>query len=505
MDTRGEKVHKRMVICGSCGRLEEEKEEALEKLGKVRKVSSPTSKTSLERKGVVESLRGAEVLSERLQFDVKKGAWRSVPRGEGLNSGPRDQDYRGVFSPRCNRPDASDEPITGPVSGKVQISQNGAVPTGPKKKKRSTEEHRQACAQGYTSISPNRDVSLLWNHGSSACSPKIEGKGNQDMTRINANEGTRANSHCSGAMLAAIVRCSRLSGEYLRSDGVWGVMTVGDPIVHNWRTEDPKTSRRPIMLQAENQLLVPIALRKEHDQQYAKNWPFLDRQPYFHQVCDSREEGKLPIRAFMVQVDLGLNRTRARNYCRVDLNPAGSSQRGNRGQEVPQVWDTLHVLVNYNFALVLSPLSDNPIGNVERDEDSPIAQKPPFDSSWMRTRYRHDCADHTHAVAIPCCIFPRVDLYHTYEEVPQRRYGSNQPFVILSSAGRILFSIKFGFLPLQKASASPMSRICGLSINDVVRATVAGLSKIALTTSSYTGMTGSWHMYWGSLADELCS
>lgn len=27
MDTRGEKVHKRMVICGSCGRLEEEKEE----------------------------------------------------------------------------------------------------------------------------------------------------------------------------------------------------------------------------------------------------------------------------------------------------------------------------------------------------------------------------------------------------------------------------------------------------------------------------------------------
>lgn len=89
---------------------------------------------------------------------------------------------------------------------------------------------------------------------------------------------------------------------------------------------------------------------------------------------------------------------------------------------------------------------------------------------------------------IPCCIFPRVDLYHTYEEVPQRRYGSNQPFVILSSAGRILFSIKFGFLPLQKASASPMSRICGLSINDVVRATVAGLSKIALTTSSYTGM-----------------
>lgn len=32
-------------------------------------------------------------------------------------------------------------------------------------------------------------------------------------------------------------------------------------------------------------------------------------------------------------------------------------------------------------------------------EDSPIAQKPPFDSSWMRTRYRHDCADHTHAVA----------------------------------------------------------------------------------------------------------
>ncbi|PWY63749.1 hypothetical protein BO83DRAFT_402862 [Aspergillus eucalypticola CBS 122712] len=295
MDTRGEKVHKRMVICGSCGRLEEEKEE------------KRPCKTSLERKGVssprsreVESLRGAEVLSERLQFDVKKGAWR----GEGPNSGPRDQDYRGVFSPRRNQPDASDEPITGPVSGA-------------KKKKRSTGEHRQACAQGYTYQSPcasstpsNRDMSLPWNHGSFTCSPKIEGKRNQDMTRINANEGARANSHCPGAMLAAIVRCSRLSGEYLRSDGVWGVMTVGDPIVHNWRTEDPNTSRRPIMLQVENHLIVPIALRIEQSQQYAKNWPF---------------EGKLPIRAFMVQVDLGLNRTRARNYCRVDLNPAGSS------------------------------------------------------------------------------------------------------------------------------------------------------------------------------------
>ncbi|OJI81847.1 hypothetical protein ASPTUDRAFT_45166 [Aspergillus tubingensis CBS 134.48] len=38
-------------------------------------------------------------------------------------------------------------------------------------------------------------------------------------------------------------------------------MTVGDPIVHNWRTEDPNTSRRPIMLQVEDHLIVPIALQ----------------------------------------------------------------------------------------------------------------------------------------------------------------------------------------------------------------------------------------------------
>ncbi|PYH31105.1 uncharacterized protein BO87DRAFT_399801 [Aspergillus neoniger CBS 115656] len=326
MDTRGEKVHKRMVICGSCGRLEEEKEE--------KRPCSPTSKTSLERKGVVESLRGAEVLSERLQFDVKKGP----SLGEkGPNSGPRDQDYRGVFSPRRNQPDASDESL---------------------------------CA---SSISPNRDMSLPWNHGSFTCSPKIEGKRNQDMTRINANEGARANSHCPGAMLAAIVRCSRLSGEYLRSDGVWGVMTVGDPIVHNWRTEDPNTSRRPIMLQVEYH---PIS------QQYAKNWPF------------GRSATLFP------SMDLGLNRTWARNYCRVDLNPAGS--------------------------------------------------KTSFDSSWMSAGYRHRFVDHAHGSSH---VFLRVDIL-SYS-------------LVKNSAGRIL--LKFGFLPLQKPPYPRVSRICGHSVEDVVK------------------------------------
>ncbi|RAH62988.1 hypothetical protein BO85DRAFT_455042 [Aspergillus piperis CBS 112811] len=375
MDTRGEKVHKRMVICGSCGRLEEEKEEKRPLVG----VSSPTSKTSLERKGVVESLRGAEVLSERLQFDVKKGAWRgspSVPWGEGPNSGPRDQDYRGVFRPRRNQPDASDESL---------------------------------CA---SSTSPNRDMSLPWNHGSFTCSPKIEGKRNQDMTRINANEGARANSHCPGAMLAAIVRCSRLSGEYLRSYGVWGVMTV-----------DPNTSRRPIMLQVENHLIVPIVLRIEQSQQYAKNWPF---------------EGKLPIRAFMVQVDLGLNRTRARNYCR-------TIAKGYHGQEVPQVCDTFH-----HFALVLSPLSDNPNGISYRLETS-------FDSSWVRAGYRHRIVDHAMNIHIPSSrsfiVLSREEVAHTI-------------ICNLSSAGRIL--LKFGFLPLQRPPYPRVSRICGHSVEDVI-------------------------------------
>ncbi|OJJ72431.1 hypothetical protein ASPBRDRAFT_672475 [Aspergillus brasiliensis CBS 101740] len=125
-------------------------------------------------------------------------------------------------------------------------------------------------------------------------------------------------------------------------------MTVGDPIVHNWRIEDPNTSQRAdhasgrestnsanrtaVDLTSSRHLLPPttsgfnkFAKKRARPAVCEELALFEIGNPISIQVCDSRKEGKLPIRGFMVHVDLGLNRTRAHNYCRVDLNPAGSS------------------------------------------------------------------------------------------------------------------------------------------------------------------------------------